>query len=125
MYYGTANGYNIMVMELLGKSLEDLIASSKDAHFSLKTTVMLADQLISRLEYLHSKDYIHRDVKPDNFLMGVQKKSHLVYMIDFGLAKRYRDASTHLHAPYREDKCLTGTVRYSSIVCPDSNHYYP
>ena len=70
---------------------------------------------ISRLEYIHSKNFIHRDVKPDNFLMGLGKKGNLVYVIDFGLAKKYRDARTHQHIPYRENKTLTGTARYASI----------
>jgi casein kinase 1 epsilon len=71
--------------------------------------------MISRIEYIHSKNFIHRDVKPDNFLMGLGKKGNLVYIIDFGLAKKYRDARTHQHIPYRENKNLTGTARYASI----------
>ena len=70
---------------------------------------------ISRIEYIHSKHFIHRDVKPDNFLMGLGKKGNLVYIIDFGLAKKYRDARSHQHIPYRENKNLTGTARYASI----------
>uniref|UniRef100_A0A673IDC8 non-specific serine/threonine protein kinase n=1 Tax=Sinocyclocheilus rhinocerous TaxID=307959 RepID=A0A673IDC8_9TELE len=72
-------------------------------------------RFISRIEYIHSKNFIHRDVKPDNFLMGLGKKGNLVYIIDFGLAKKYRDARTHQHIPYRENKNLTGTARYASI----------
>ena len=64
---------------------------------------------------MHSKNFIHRDVKPDNFLMGLGKKGNLVYIIDFGLAKKYRDARTHEHIAYRENKNLTGTARYASI----------
>ena len=70
---------------------------------------------ISRIEYVHSKNFIHRDIKPDNFLMGLGKKGSLVYIIDFGLAKKYRDPRTHQHIPYRENKNLTGTARYASI----------
>ena len=70
--------------------------------------------LISRIELIHSKNFIHRDVKPDNFLMGLGKKGNLVYVIDFGLAKKYRDARTHQHIPYRENKNVTSTERFAS-----------
>ena len=104
----------MLVMELLGPSLQDLfdLYSHK---FSLKTVLLLADELISRIEYIHSKNFIHRDIKPDYFLMGLGKKSNLVYAIDFGLARKYRDARTHQHIPYRENKGLVGTACYASI----------
>lgn len=111
---GQQGNYNIMVIDLLGPSLEDLFNYCK-RKFTVKTTIMLGDQIISRIEYIHSKNFIHRDVKPDNFLIGANKKKTQVYAIDFGLAKRFRDPKTGNHIPYRDGKSLTGTARYASI----------
>ena len=71
--------------------------------------------MVSSIEFLHNNHFIHRDMKPDNFLVGINKKQHLLYMIDFGLAKRFRDPKTGDHIPYRDNKSLTGTARYASV----------
>ena len=101
-------------MDLLGPSLEDLF-NYTDKRFQLKTTLILADQMISRIEYVHSKNYIHRDIKPDNFLIGLGKRSNQIFLIDFGLAKKFRDSKTHQHIPYKENRSLAGTARYASV----------
>ncbi|KAG2387084.1 hypothetical protein C9374_002119 [Naegleria lovaniensis] len=93
-WYGVEGDYNVMVIDLLGPSLEDLF-NFCGRKFSLKTVLMLADQMISRVEFLHSKNFIHRD--------------------NYGLAKKYRDSKTHAHIPFKDNKSLTGTARYASI----------
>ncbi|KAM0020283.1 putative protein kinase CK1-CK1 family [Helianthus debilis subsp. tardiflorus] len=113
-WYGVEGDYNVLVMDLLGPSLEDLF-NFCSRKLSLKTVLMLADQMINRVEFIHCKSFLHRDIKPDNFLMGLGRRANQVYAIDFGLAKKYRDSSTHQHIPYRENKNLTGTARYASM----------
>lgn len=106
-------GFNFMVMDLLGPSLEDLF-NFCGRKFSLKTVLLLAEQMLARIRFIHQHNYIHRDIKPDNFLMGLGKYGSLVYLIDFGLAKQYCDQHGR-HIPPRENKSLTGTARYASI----------
>lgn len=105
--------YNIMVISLLGPSLENLL-NYCGHRFSLHTTVMFGIQALERVEHIQTLDFLHRDIKPDNFLVG-NKNASLVYMIDFGLAKRFRNPKTGLHIPWKEGKNLTGTARYASL----------
>ncbi|KXN92102.1 hypothetical protein AN958_09632 [Leucoagaricus sp. SymC.cos] len=102
MWSGKQGDYNVMIIDLMGPSLEDLFKMC-NRHFSLKTVLLLADQLISRIEFIHSKNFVHRDVKPANFVMGTGKSSHLVNVIDFGLAKKFRDSRTSNHIPFKQD----------------------
>ncbi|CDS40562.1 casein kinase I alpha [Echinococcus multilocularis] len=113
-YFGREGDNSYLVIDLLGPSLEDLFLYCS-RHFTTKTVLMLADQMISRIEFLHSKYYLHRDIKPDNFLMGMGRQFNRVFIIDFGLAKKYMCSKTKKHIPYRDNKNLTGTARYASI----------
>ena len=113
-WFGQEKNYEILVMDLLGSSLEKLFELCS-RRFTIKTILMLADEMINRMEYIHSKNIIHRDIKPDNFVIGSGKHCNKIYIIDFGLAKKYRDNGTRQHIPYREDKYLAGTRRYASI----------
>ena len=106
--------YNFMVMEFLGPSLGDLF-QLKERNFGMETVLMLAIQVLSRIEYIHEKGFLHRDIKPENFVIGLNDKSNLVYLIDYGLSKRYKDKNSGQHIPYRENKQLVGTVRYASV----------
>ena len=112
-WFGIAGEYNAMVMELLGQNLEDLF-SYCTKNFTLKTILMITIQLIERIKHVHDNNYIHRDIKPQNFLVGKDTTAKTIYILDFGLAKRYRDEHTHIHIPLKENRNLTGTARYAS-----------
>ena len=111
--FGFTSYYNIIVMQLLGKSLENLLLERK--MFSLKTVCMLGYQMINILEFIHEKHIVHRDIKPDNFVMGLEELSNMVYLVDFGLAKKYRSMTTLIQYPMIKKDKLTGTARYASI----------
>ena len=125
-------GFLILAMDVLGPSLEDLLNFCQ-RQFSKKTVLMLIDQAILRVQSMHDRSLIHRDVrrtifhfslslslfidlqlKPDNFLMGTGKLTNILHLIDFGLCKYFRDPFTHRHIPFCDGKNLTGTARYAS-----------
>ena len=111
--YGYSGDFNVLVMQLLDKSLEDLI--NKYSTFSSKTVAMLGYQMVNILQYIHDRHIIHRDIKPDNFVMGAKEDNAKLYILDFGLAKKYRSSRTLIQCPYIKKKKLTGTARYASI----------
>ncbi|PHH76583.1 hypothetical protein CDD80_1404 [Ophiocordyceps camponoti-rufipedis] len=115
-YFGQEGLHNILVIDLLGPSLEDLFDHC-GRRFTIKTVVMVAKQMLSRVQTIHEKNLIYRDIKPDNFLIGRpnSKASNVIHVVDFGMAKQYRDPKTKQHIPYRERKSLSGTARYMSI----------
>ena len=111
--YGYSGDYNILVMQLMDKSLEDIF--NKRKKFSVKTTCMIGYQMVSVLQYIHDRHIIHRDIKPDNFVMGANENNAHLYLLDFGLAKKYRSSRTLIQYPLIKKKKLTGTARYASI----------
>ena len=111
--FGYSGDYNLLVMQYMDKSLEDIFRIRKT--FSIKTTAMIGFQLIGVLHFIHDKNFIHRDVKPDNCVMGSSELNENLYLIDFGLAKKYRSSRTLKQYPLTKRKKLTGTARYASI----------
>ena len=110
--------HNYLMMQLLGKSLDKLFTDMKRQK-KKKTVSMIGYQMVQRIEYVHSKGYIHRDIKPGNFLIGKSSEKERLYIIDFGLSKKYIDKITGKHVIYKEGKGLTGTARYVSL----NTHY--
>lgn len=115
-HFGQEGLHNILVIDLLGPSLEDLFDMC-GRKFTIKTVVMTAKQMLTRVQTIHEKHLIYRDIKPDNFLAGRpgSKTADIIHVVDFGMAKQYRDPKTKQHIPYRERKSLSGTARYMSI----------
>jgi casein kinase 1 len=115
-HFGQEGLHNILVIDLLGPSLEDLFDMC-GRKFSVKAVCTAAKQMLTRVQTIHEKNLIYRDIKPDNFLIGRPgtKGANTVHVVDFGMAKQYRDPKTKQHIPYRERKSLSGTARYMSI----------
>ena len=118
--YGKRNNYNILIEELLGKSILSLWNFKNKKELKLKNTCMLALQIIERLEFIHSKNVIHRDIKPNNFIIG-RKNPEIIYLIDFGFARKYKSSRTGKHIKFGRVKNSFGSEKYSSI---NSNKFY-
>ena len=104
-----------LIIEFLGPNLIELFNFCGCHKFTISTVCLIALQMLNRIENLHKHHYIHRDIKPENFLIGTKDKSNVIFLIDFGLSKRYKNPKNHQHIPYREGRSLTGTARYVSI----------
>jgi serine/threonine protein kinase len=104
----------VLVMQFLGNSLEYLFNRKCRGLFSIKTTLMIGIQALKLLHGLHECNYIHRDIKPDNFLICTATEPHVLYIIDLGLAKRYKSPE-NVHLKQSNGKSIVGTARYSSI----------
>ena len=111
--FGIYGKYKVLVQTLLGNSLEDIFCR-QNYKFTLKDISMIAIQLLDRLEFIHSKYIIHRDLKPENIMVDFKSK-RIIYLIDFGLAKKYRSGRTGKHIKFRVPRRLTGTARYASV----------
>jgi serine/threonine protein kinase len=110
--FGQKDDFQYMVMQMLGPSLEELLR--QHTAFSLKTVLMLADQMVERMRFMHQKGFLHRDIKPENFLMGLQQQQDVVHIIDLGLAKRWKLPNGG-HIKYMTGGRIIGTARYASI----------
>ena len=111
--YGYSGNYNVLIMTLLGESLGKIFYKNGN-FFPLKDICMFTIQILHRIEYVHSKYLIHRDIKPENFLIGEPDK-YMIYVIDFGLSKKYKSSRTNKHIQFKLTKKFTGTARYASI----------
>ena len=117
--FGYSGSLIIMVMELLGNSLDKIFESLPYRKMSIRCVCNIAYQLLLIFEFIHSCNIIHRDIKPANVAIGCEEKSKYIYLLDFGLSKKYRSSRTKKHFPFVQNKILIGNARYSSINALD------
>ena len=111
--FGRSGKYNVLIQQLLGKTLAELFKITKRKN-KIKDLCMTAIQIIERIKYIHSKGIIHRDIKPENFLVGYPDSS-TIYIIDFGLSRKYRSSKSGKHVNFFKNKFAVGTIRYLSL----------
>ena len=104
-----------LIMEFLGPNLNNLLNYCGVRKFTISTVCLIGLQMLNRIEYIHKHHYLHRDIKPENFCIGTEEKTNVIYLMDFGLSKRYKNSKNFQHIPYREGRSLIGTARYVSI----------
>ena len=110
--FGKVKNYNVLVEPLLGKSLFDIFAENHK-EMPIEDICLIGKQVIDRIQWVHSKYIVHRDIKPDNFLIG-KEDPNVIYLIDFGLSKKYRSSNSGKHIRFGFTGKLTGTVRFAS-----------
>ena len=113
--FGYKGTFIILVMELLGKSLDKIFNELPSKKMTLRCVCNIALQLLSILEIMHNNNVIHRDIKPGNIAIGIKEKSKYIYLLDFGLSKKYIDEKTNKHYNFEKNNKLIGNARYSSI----------
>ena len=111
--YGKKDRYNVLVENLLGNSMEK-IWKERNRRLNLKDTCMFAIQALERIEFVHKKNFLHRDIKPGNFLVGNPDTSQ-IYLIDFGNAKKYKSSRTGKHVQYNKNSYIFGTTIFLSL----------
>jgi len=110
-WFGATNNVNYLVTNLLECSITTLI--KEYGRLSVKTVLLLGIQMIERLETLHNNYLIHRDIKPDNFMINILDKTNKIYLIDFGFCKRYNHEGKHIE--FKTNTSLIGTPNYVSL----------